>query len=154
VEDVRRLGFVLDEMHTPLFIYVECSRGARHAWHRHYSLVAVRGGRLAGEVSPLTWPRLPKRRIGASTGAPAWVAARQVRRNVRETQANTRRDREAPRRRKLDAYLSRICVSVASSVTMRQAAGPGPIRFFQSRGCKRSLSLRLGHPVGDAPILG
>jgi hypothetical protein len=58
----------------------------------------VGGDRSAGKASPLTWRRLPKRCLGASTDAPektdrAWVAARRTRWNVRQTRADTRRDR-------------------------------------------------------------
>jgi hypothetical protein len=74
----------------------------------------------------LTCHRLPKQRFGASTGAAekthrAWVTASRAQQNIRQTRADTRH----PRRHIRGAYLSQICISADSLVTMHRAVGLG-----------------------------
>jgi hypothetical protein len=46
--------------------------------------------------------------------------------------------------------LGKVCVTVDGPVTLHRPAGGGPRRIFGHGGRKRSLSVRLRRPVGDA----
>jgi hypothetical protein len=131
VEVVRRLAFVWEEMrcvrsslYTP-----ETTKGARHAWHRHY--FAGRGGRR-----PLSRRGIASNvaQTAEATSAPVLV---RLRRHIESgslpvgtDETSARREGtlgafvQRPLRRIRDAYLSQVCISTDRPITMRRTAEP------------------------------